>query len=347
MALTIRDVAVAAGVSTATVSRALRGLDNVDANTRDRIVAIARDMDFSVSPTASRLASGRTGTIGIVTPFVGRWYFTEIFAGVEEGLKRYDVDLLLHTTEPPDPSGQPGAHVRLRRRVDGALMIGLGSDSKELRGMSKIDVPLVLLGSRKRGLPGVSIDDRLGARTAVQHIADLGHKRIALISGRDLPTRILPENDRLAGYLDVLGEHGLSTDATLRKVGLFTTPGGEQAMASLLARRRQPTAVFCMSDEMAYGALRAIRRAGLVPGGNIEAGEIAVVGFDDHDLAELFELSTIRQPVREIGRAAAEMLMAQVAGEKTTESRLVPIELLVRRTTGLGTEAAEAPQFAW
>jgi LacI family repressor for deo operon, udp, cdd, tsx, nupC, and nupG len=334
--LTIRDVARVAGVSTATVSRALRGLDNVDPATRDRIVAIASDLQFSVSPAASRLATGRTGTIGIVTPFVGRWYFAEIFAGVEESLKRYDLDLLLHTTEPRDESGLPSAHIRMRRRVDGVLVVGLAADSDEVRAMAALGSPVVLLGARSETLPSVRIDDRLGARLATAHLAECGHTRIGLITGRRLPTRFLPENDRLAGYLDVLTERGLSTDETLRAVGLFTTPGGEEAMTRLLASPNPPTAVFCMSDEMAYGALRALRRAGRRAGSDTAAGEIALIGFDDHDLADIFGLSTIRQPVRDLGRAAAEMLMARIGvmtGAVATGNLVMPVELCVRATT--------------
>jgi LacI family repressor for deo operon, udp, cdd, tsx, nupC, and nupG len=333
VALTIRDVADAAGVSAATVSRALRGLSNVEPATRDRIVAIAREMNFSVSPAASRLATGRTGTIGIVTPFVDSWYFSQIFAGVEEVLKPFDVDLLLHTTQPRDPSGLPGAHVRMRRRVDGALVIGLAADSDELTAMSAMDMPVVLLGSRSPGMASVSIDDRLGARIAVSHLAELGHERIALISGRRLPAVFLPENDRLAGYLDVLSARQLPADKSLREIGLFTAPGGEHAMDALLSRRRPPTAVFCMSDEMAYGALRAIARAGLAVGGNKAAGEIAVIGFDNHDLSGLFDLSTVGQPVRELGRSAAQLLMSHVVGSPTTEVRIVPTDLHVRGST--------------
>ncbi|MGX7677274.1 LacI family DNA-binding transcriptional regulator [Jatrophihabitans sp. DSM 45814] len=335
MALTIRDVALAAGVSTATVSRALRGLSNVDAGTRDRIVAIAREMNFSVSPAASRLATGRTGTIGIVTQFVGSWYFSEVFAGIEEALKPHDVDLLLHTTDPTDPSSGSATQTRMRRRIDGALVIGLAADSAEVQALSTLDLPLVLLGTSGADQSSVSIDDRDGARMAVNHLVDLGHERIGLISGRELPTQILPENYRLAGYLDVLTAKDLSTAHSLREIGLFTTPGGEHAMERLLKGRRPPTAVFCMSDEMAFGALRAITRAGLQAGGDVDAGEIAVIGFDNHDLSDLFGLSTVGQPVREIGRSAADLLMRYVTAtaEAEPEVRVIPTTLYARSTT--------------
>jgi DNA-binding LacI/PurR family transcriptional regulator len=336
--LTIRDVARAAGVSPATVSRALRGFGNVDEQTRKRIVALAHELNYAVSPAASRLATGRTGTIGIVTPYVGRWYFTEVFAGVEEGLKQHDVDLLLHVNESLDSPQMPRAHIRMRRRVDGALVIGLSPDDDDIAGLAAMDVPVVLLGAASSGFASVRIDDRAGARCAVEHLVQGGHERIGVITGRQLPTYILPENDRIAGYLDVMQAHGLPAPPELRAIGGFTTEGGDRAMTQLLALDDPPTAVFSMSDEMAYGALRALRRAGIRAGGDREAGEVALVGFDGHDLAEVFDLSTVSQPVRELGRAAAELLMAKVAGTADADapdngSLVLPTALVVRAST--------------
>ncbi|MCW2496204.1 LacI family DNA-binding transcriptional regulator [Jatrophihabitans sp.] len=334
MALTIRDVARAAGVSTATVSRALRGLDNVDPATRDRVVRIAREMKFSVSPSASRLATGRTGSIAIVTPFLGGWYFTELFAGMEAALQRFDVDLLLHATGMPGVTAHPlRAHERVRRRVDGVLVLGMPLEMVESEGLFELDVPVVLLGLQAPGVPSVSIDDRLAARMAVEHLVERGHKRIGLISGRPLPTMFVPENDRLAGYLEVLVEHGLSVDETLREPGDFKVAGGEQAMERLLSLRPGPTAVFAMSDEMAYGALRAMRRRGVEPG-----KDIAIIGFDGHDLADTFDLSTVRQPVRDLGKAAGELLMERIAAGSLADAEVAPIllptQLYARGSTG-------------
>jgi DNA-binding LacI/PurR family transcriptional regulator len=326
------------------VSRALRGLENVDEQTRQRVVEVARTMNYAVSPAASRLATGRTGTIGIVTPYVGRWYFTEVFAGVEDGLKRFDVDLLLHVTEELDRPDVPQAHIRMRRRVDGALVIGVSPAGDDIAGLAAMDVPVVLLGARAAGLPSVSIDDRAAARCAVEHLVAQGHTRIALISGRRLPTHILPENDRLAGYLDALAARKLLASQDLREVGDFTTEGGERAMTVLLGRSPRPTAVFCMSDEMAYGALQALRWAGLRAGSDRSRGDVAIVGFDGHDLAATFDLSTVCQPVRALGRAAAELLMSQVNGavegsalaanhRRPSQEQTLPTVLVVRGST--------------
>ncbi|SHH33453.1 transcriptional regulator, LacI family [Jatrophihabitans endophyticus] len=331
--LTIRDIARAAGVSTATVSRALRGMDNVDTRTREHVLAVARRLDYSVSPSASRLATGRSGTIGIVTPFVGRWYFTELFAGIEAALAPHDLDLLIHTTE--EPAGTvpvTEAHVRLRRRVDGAIVIGLGPGSRELAHLAASGIPLVLVGAEVAGITSVAIDDRAAAAVAVSHLADLGHRRIGLISGRPLPTPFLPENDRLAGYLDVLRARRLPHPRTHRRVGGFTVSGGARAMAGLLDVEPRVTAVFSMSDEMAYGALHVMRRAGVRASGARDAGDIAVVGFDGHDLADVFDLTTVEQPVRRLGKLAMELLMRQLQGDRPS-SIVVPTTLRVRAST--------------
>lgn len=335
--LTIRDVAVAAGVSPATVSRALRGLDIVEPRTRDHIVAVARQLNYSVSLPASRLATGRTGTIGIVTPFVGRWYFTEVFAGIDERLRTYDVDLLIHTTEETADDGLPAAAARMRRRVDGALVIGMSPGPRGFDELKSVDVPVVLLGARCAGLSSVSINDRAATRSAVEHLVEQGHERIGLITGRRLPTPILPENARLRGYLEVLARHGLPVPAELRVAGQFTCEGGQRAMQQLLDLREPPTAVFAMSDEMAYGAMRTLAAAGRRAGGHREAGDIAIVGFDGHDLAEAFDLTTVAQPVRRLGEAAADMLMQHVLHASPEPGRttlVLPTALQQRGSSG-------------
>lgn len=333
--ITIRDVAAAAGVSTATVSRALRGLDLVEPRTRDHVVAVARQLKYSVWLPASRLATGHTGIVGIVTPSVGRWYFTEVFAGVHEQLRNHDVELLIHSAEETGESIFGSAAARLRRRVDGALVVGMAPSRQDLADLKSIDVPIVLLGAQVAELPSVSIDDRAAARTAVQHLVERGHQRIGLITGYPVPTAALTQTARLRGYLDVLAQHSLPSPPELRVPGWFTAEGGQAAMRQFLDLLELPTAVFVMSDEMAYGAMRALARAGLRAGGDRTAGDIAIVGFDGHDLAGAFDLTTVHQPVRALAQAAADLLLARMgAGCRDGVSVVMPTRLQIRGSTG-------------
>jgi DNA-binding LacI/PurR family transcriptional regulator len=166
---------------------------------------------------------------------------------------------------------------------------------------------------------------------AVQHLINLGHERIGLISGRPLPTPFRPEENRFLGYRDTLVEAGLALDPDLEACGHFTTEGGERAMTTLLARPNPPTAVFAMSDEMAFGALRSLRAHGLEPG-----RDVSVVGFDGHEMAEHLDLTTVVQPVEEIGARAAEALLAALDNPGAEPQHVVlPLDMVVRGSTAL------------
>jgi LacI family transcriptional regulator, repressor for deo operon, udp, cdd, tsx, nupC, and nupG len=329
--MTIRDVAREAGVSTATVSRALRGLPNVDPITREHVRRVADRLDYVISPAASRLASGRAGSIAVITPFVARWYFSKVLNGVERVLQRSDLDLLLYSTGDPSEPHRVPPHRRLRRRVDAVLVIGLPADIPDLQELFELDLPVTLIGARSAGVASVSIDDVEGGRMATQHLINLGHARIGLISGRPLPTPFFPENDRLAGYLQALAASGLDADPALQVPGFFTIEGGEHAMTAQLAQRTPPTAVFAMSDEMAFGALRALRRHGLQAG-----RDVSIVGFDGHEMADLLDLTTVCQPAEELGQLAARSLLDLLDHpEHAPQVRCLPTQLYVRGSTAL------------
>jgi LacI family repressor for deo operon, udp, cdd, tsx, nupC, and nupG len=332
MAITIRDVAEAAGVSTATVSRALRGLPNVDPATRDRIAAVASKLDYVISPSASRLASGRTGSIAVITPFISRWFFATVLSGVESVLQAAGMDLLLmsvtdaasgHHRLPPAP--------RLRRRVDGVLIIAMSPSDPQLRDVLNLGMPTSMIGVNIGGVPSVTIDDVAAARIATQHLINLGHTRIGMIGGSPAELPFTAEFDRESGFRQAMEECGLETTPTLEAFGYFTIQGGEQAMTALLTQKNPPTAVFAMSDEMAFGALRSLRNHGLKPG-----VDISVVGVDGHDMSEHLELTTVVQPVFDLGRIAAEALLVQLRTlpqDVNLEPTRVPTQLIVRSST--------------
>jgi DNA-binding LacI/PurR family transcriptional regulator len=327
---TIKDVAEAAGVSIATVSRALHGLPRVSEATRQRVLAAAAELRYVASPSAASLASGQTNAIGVVAPFVNRWYFAAIVHSAEERLRKAGYDLLLYSLGTDDHERRRAfSGTLLRKRVDGVLVLGLHPTPDEVAALSTVGGPVAIVGANVPGWASVRIDDEGAARCAVRHLLDLGHRRIGFIGGEDpLHTRMPAE--RRAGYRAELAAAGLPAVPELEAVGGFTVSGGYDAAQRLLAIPEPPTALFAASDEMAMGAVQAARRVGLrVP------EDVSVIGIDDHEMAELLDLTTVAQPVVAQGVLAAEMILtALTEPERPPPAVTVPTELLVRGTTG-------------
>ncbi|MEZ5115290.1 MAG: LacI family DNA-binding transcriptional regulator [Candidatus Nanopelagicales bacterium] len=339
MGITIRDVAAAAGVSTATVSRALRGLPHVDDETRDRVRRVAQELDYVVTPSASRLASGRTGSVAVVTPFLSRWFFATVLSGVEQVLRGRDLDLLLFAVGDPTEEHRIPPERRLRSRVDGIIVISLPIEEDEAAALLTTGLPTSLIGVQAPRTPSVLIDDVAAGERAVTHLVELGHRRIGVIGGRPMPSAFAPEHDRYEGYRRALAAVGREPDPMLEAFGYFTVAGGEAAMQALLSNPDPPTAVFAMSDEMAFGAIRALTARGLRPG-----ADVSVVGVDGHDLGDVVGLTTVAQPVPDLGRIAAETLLMQmdrrpvdlagpVALSVPARPRVLPTRLVVRSST--------------
>jgi LacI family repressor for deo operon, udp, cdd, tsx, nupC, and nupG len=328
MAITIREVARQAGVSTATVSRALRGLSNVDEKTRARVEAVAKDLDYVISPSASRLASGRTGSIAVVTPHIAQWFFSTILTGVESVLQEAGVDVLLISVDTSEGTSPKLVAPKLRRRVDGVLVLVLPPDDENFRAIRDLGMPMSVIGVNQSDITSVTIDDVLAARIGTQHLIDLGHRHIGLIGGDPGQGPFTAEHDRLSGFRAALAEANIEFNPELEVHGHFTIDGGELAMSALLALPQRPTAVLCMSDEMAYGAMRALRNHGLQPG-----LDISLVGIDGHDMSEYLDLTTVVQPVADLGRIAAESLLEQIQlGPDLHEAQdiRVPTQLIIR-----------------
>jgi DNA-binding LacI/PurR family transcriptional regulator len=333
MVASIEDVARHAGVSIATVSRALRGLPDVAAATRDRVLAAATELNYVASPFAARLASGRTTTVGLVVPFVSRWFFAEVISTVEAALRQAGFDLLLYNLGDADGRARFFDAMPMRKRVDGVLVASLVLDDPEFDALTALNRPVGLLGLEREGFLSARIDDVGSARTAVDHLTDLGHRRIALIGGdTDDPMAFTPPLHRRDGYRDALQAAGLDADPGLEHLGYFTVEGGRAAARHLLNLADRPTAIFAESDEMGYGALREIRDAGLrVP------EDVAVIGFDDQPLSELMDLSTIRQPVVDQALDITTRLLALINESSDDLPRdpgvVLPTKLVVRGST--------------
>lgn len=330
MSVTVKDVARVAGVSTATVSRALRGFDTVDPAIRLHVQQVADRLNYVASPAATALSTGRAGSVGVITPFVDRMAFQRMLAGIESALRGTEMDLLLYRTgDPSDPHPVP-PRKRLARRVDGFIVLSLALHSPDVEEIAKLRMPVASFGEQGPWGSSVQVDDRAGAVAATQHLIELGHSRIAVIYGRASDDPAVLEFQRHLGFRDAMARAGLAIDASLVTPGDYTIAGGARAMARLLDAEVPPTAVFAFSDEMAYGAIRVMRERGLTPG-----RDIAIIGFDGHETSALLDLSTISVPFEEIGATTVRKLMNEIEGlpPEPSGATVLPIELTVRSST--------------
>lgn len=326
----IDDVARAAGVSIATVSRALRGMPNVSAPTRDRVLRAAADLGYRPSPSAAALASGRTHTIGLLTPWVNRWFFSNVIEGAERSLREFGFDVLLYSfavsANGRTPRVDPDV---LRRRVDGVLVVGLPLEEAEVRALEGLDLPIVFVGSGNTGHSVIGIDDERLAVEATQYLLGLGHRNIGHITGTPDDLRSwTPPVDRRRGWLQALAAAGIQAPAEWEEFGYFDIEGGKASAHRLLDRCPELTAMFVASDEMAMGVLLAARERGVrVP------EDLSIVGVDGHEISELVGLTTMSQPVMEQGSRAAAHVLTLIAGGAVPPRETFVAELVVRSTT--------------
>jgi len=345
--MTIRELARLSGVSIGTVSRALNGYPDVGQETRERILLLAEEVDYTPTAAARTLVTQRSHVIGVFLetgrnhPHIQHPFFHEVLAGIKERLGASGFDLLLFASE--HPGNGFGAHSYLKRcrhhHVDGALLMGLTSDDVEVQRLARSTLPCVSVDVELEGeeTSWVSSDNSQGPRLAVKHLRELGHKRIGHIAG---PLETTPGRDRLRGFQRAMQNLGLSYFDELVAYGDFYYDSGREAMERLLAVDEPPTAVFAASDMMAMGAMRAVQAAGLsVP------DDVAMVGFDDITMALMAHppLTTVRQEKTKLGELAAETLLRRIdAGANgDIETKLtLPVTLVARQST-LGEQAPD------
>lgn len=328
---TIRDVANAANVSVATVSRALRGLDHVHPETRDRILRVATELEFVASPTAASLASGRTQLIAVVAPFRTRWYFTTLLSVIDRTLREHNRHVLLVDLEEDTYDRRRRlTQAMLRKRVDGIITLNIPVDEAELEVIDRLNLPLVAVGTPVPGRSVVRVDDALAIRSATEHLIALGHRRIAYVGS--VPDHVAHTEtplQRLNSFEQTMADHGLRPPPSFIVDAQWTALSAASAVSHLLLGSDCPTAVLAASDEMAMGVVQAARRLGLrVP------QDLSVIGIDDHELSEVMDLTTVRQDLHTQGRRAAEMLVQSLENPTTPKATLtVPTELVIRGTT--------------
>jgi DNA-binding LacI/PurR family transcriptional regulator len=326
----IVEIAKRAGVSPATVSRALRGMHHVNERTRAKIIEAAQHLDYPIRPDLlPASATTRTNTIGVIAPFISRWYFSQALAGVEQALREAGMDLLLYNFAQVDARQRVFQQKKLVGKVDGLIVISLPPTEREFDQILGLGIPVSLLGIASNRCSSVSIDDIKGAELATQHLIDMGHRDIAIMVGQNSYNfNFEVSNQRKDGFIKVLNENGAAFNPAFEIVADFDSHTAELAMNEFLGRKKLPTAIFCESDEMAFGAIKAIRKKGLrVP------EDISVIGYDDHEFSTTIGLSTIAQPVQFLGQLAASQIMAKIEKPDSNSAQMkVPTSLVIRES---------------
>jgi LacI family transcriptional regulator, galactose operon repressor len=310
---TIHDIAAEAGVSVATVSRVLNARDHVAPETRERIARIVRERGYVVNRSARNLQDGRTGLVGLLVPLVHPHYFSTIVAGASEALFEQDLRAVLSATEHKHDREVTLLDRLMHGMADGALVVLPEETSDELERLLDTNYRFVVIDPRlplDARIPAVSAAHSSGAGEAVRHLLELGHRRIAAITG---PCDWVATEERRRGYHAALASYGILPDPRLEIEADFEIPGGARAAAELLDTADPPTAIFAFNDNLAIGTIQAARAHGLrVP------EDLSVVGFDDSEHASLITptLTTVRQPLAEMGRTAVNLLRRLLDGQR-------------------------------
>ena len=333
---TLEEVASHAGVSRATVSRVVNGSPKVSPDVRRAVEAAVLELGYVPNRAARSLVTRRSGSIGVViTEPTGRLFadpfFPRILRGVSAALNARDLQLVLLMPSGPADT-QRTADYLSAGHVDGVLLISLHGDDPLPDRIVNAGIPFVV-GGRPLRTPAASyvdVDNRGGARSAVEHLIANGRRAIATITG---PTDMGAGVDRLAGYRDALDDAGIAFDQTLIATGDFTHEGGAAAMERLLKTRGDIDAVFAASDLMAAGAMTVLEAAGKrVP------QDVAVVGYDDSPIATTLKprLTSVRQPIEEMGHEMARLVVDRVEGTESVQRRVILATELVKRASSAG-----------
>ena len=326
----IKDVAVHAGVSVTTVSHVVNGTRFVSESARMRVAEAVRELGYVPSAIARSLKHNNTRTFGMIIPNNSNPYFAEIIRGVENRCFAAGYNVILCNSN-DDPKRQASyLRVLAEKRVDGVVFVASGSDAVVRATLADVKMPMVLLDREVDGMNNdlVEVDHVVGGELATRHLLELGHPRVACISG---PPGLSPSSQRRAGWKQALVTAGVDRGEADLARGDFTARGGYLAMQALLKRKPRPSAVFVCNDLMAFGALSAAREAGVsVP------EQLSIVGFDDIELAAFSAppLTTIAQPKLQIGTLAAELLLERVEQNRSKGRRVILApQLTVRATT--------------
>jgi LacI family transcriptional regulator len=340
MPVTIYEVAEKAGVGIGTVSRVLNDSPQITPATRAKVLKVIRQLNFQPHAMAQSLARRKSRTVGVIVPFFTGYFYVELLRGIQQSLSENDFDLILYGVDDLQKKDACCKRVLQQRRVDGVLLLSMPLTEPFVKEFKRRKLPLVLVDAFHPKLDSITVNNEAGAYQAVRHLIHAGYRKIAIVNGH---WESKPAQERLAGYKRALAEAGLaipaeyilSSDALDESAAMndgFSKETGYRAVQQMLALNgSHPEAIFAASDIQALGAITAARERGLrIP------EDLAVIGFDDIELAQLIGLSTMRQPIREMGKLAVDCLLAKINGEKETAKvhHRFDTELIVRETSG-------------
>jgi LacI family transcriptional regulator, repressor for deo operon, udp, cdd, tsx, nupC, and nupG len=328
---TIAEIAAALGVSKSTVSRALRAMPGVSPETIETVRRTAQEMGYIPSGAAVGLSTGRNHAVGVLVPALGRWFFDSVVTGVGRVLAAQGYDVVLFDL---DRTVGEGARVFvrsiLRRRVDALVVVAMMFSDEELAEFALLDIPIVAVGPPTAGVRTIGVNDAAVMTAATEHVLGLGHRRLGFIGGYDneSPSVVSPA-EREHAFMTTAMNAGAVVEATWMLSGRYRCARAREVAAPLFRSASWPTAMVCASDEMAIGVMLAIQEAGLrVP------QDVSVIGVDDHELAEAFDLTTCRQDPQAQGEIAARQVLAEVDGAPRLDAfPPADFSLVVRGTT--------------
>ena len=335
MAVTIYDVAKKAGVGIGTVSRAINNSPRISSQTKAKVDQAIQELKYQPHALAQGLARKKTNMVAIIVPVFTGYFYLELLRGIQQEISKYQYDLLLFSVDQTEKTEIFLKRTLQERKVDGVLLISLGISDHYVKKFLQSQFPIVLIDSDHNGLDSLTVENEQGAYLATKHLINLGHTRIGMI---DAQLKSIPAKMRLEGYQKALRDHRIPynrrylviSDSDIEKDG-FNREAGYTAMKQLLQiNKNRPTAVFVSSDIQAAGAIKAIKECGL----NIPE-DVSIIGFDDIELAQYMGLSTVRQPMYEMGGTAVEILMKKISGEESKPvKKRFETQLVIRDSCG-------------
>lgn len=332
MAVTIHDVALEAGVGIGTVSRVVNNSPRVKPTTRERVQAAIDKLQYKPDPIARSMISKRMNSLGVIVPFFTRPFFMEVLRGVEAVSARLGRELVLYNVETDAQRDRYFLELHMRRKVDGVLIVSLPLDDSVSCRLGNSGLPVVLIDAYSPMFTSLVVNNVEGAYQAVKCLIDKGHRCIGFINGEiEGNFKFNQANDRLIGLHRAFGEAGLLFEPELVLISEWNRMGGKQAALQLLSRQKRPTAIFAASDLQAIGVLEAAKELGIaVP------EQLSVMGFDDIEVSELLGLSTVQQPIQEMGEVGAAKLL-ELIDNSTQAPELIRFDtkLVERDTTGM------------